>query len=166
MTNQPSIKVGMLILMQHNLDQAVEFYRKLGLELKFHLKGKWAEFQIGPVKLGLCPTESEPFQRHTGIVLEVSDLVQFYSDLKTAGVTFPWGEPKTAPHGIMVGVEDPSGNILDLYQPTPEKVLELARQAPQATDGCCRQAGDQVNGTTDDQVGCCQSRDDAKTGCC
>ncbi|HLB40188.1 MAG TPA: VOC family protein [Candidatus Babeliales bacterium] len=166
MNNPAPLKVGMLILMQHNLDQAVEFYRQLGLELKFHLKGKWAEFQIGDVKLGLCPTEAEPFQRHTGIVLEVPDLHQFYTSRKAAGLNFPWGEPKVAPHGIMVGVEDPSGNILDLYQPTPEKVLELARQAPQTAASCCKNRSANLHGAADDQTGCCQHTDGTKADCC
>ena len=46
-------KVGMFILMESDLHSAVEFYKKLGLELKFHLKDKWVEFRLGDIKIGL-----------------------------------------------------------------------------------------------------------------
>jgi len=50
------MKVGMLILMEGDLDKAVEFYKKMGFPVAFHLEGKWAELNIGDVKLGLAPT--------------------------------------------------------------------------------------------------------------
>ncbi len=41
--------VGMIILLEHDLDAAVDFYKKLGLKLIFHIKESWAEFAIGSV---------------------------------------------------------------------------------------------------------------------
>ncbi len=121
------IKIGMVILMENNLDAAIEFYKKLGFSLKFHVKEKWAEFNIGEIKLGLCPTTQQPFERHTGIVLEVKDLKQIQADLKSKGIEF-LTEIKEAPHGLMVSLKDPSGNIMDLYQPTPEKIKEFVQK--------------------------------------
>lgn len=122
------IKVGMVILMQHDLGKAVAFYRDvLRLPLKFHLENKWAEFDLGCVKFGLCPIVEEQDNIRTGIVLEVKDdLLKLYESLKDT-VTF-LNEPVVAVHGIMVGFKDVGGNILDLYQPTLDKVKDLAKE--------------------------------------
>lgn len=129
-------KVGMVILMQQDLDAAVSFYLQLGIPLKFRMKEKWAEFDINGVKLGLCPTSQDMQGRRSGIVLEVEDVRTMYNDLKDE-ITFI-GEPAEALHGIMVSFKDPGGNILDLYQPTPEKVKELVDKVKQEDQGCCR----------------------------
>lgn len=118
------IKVGMLILMENDLEKAIEFYQKLGFPLVFHLKEKWAELSIGDVKLGLAPTDQQLPDRHTGIILEIADVKKAYEELSQKGVTFI-REPFEAVHGIMTSIKDPGGNIMDLYQPTPEKVNEV-----------------------------------------
>ena len=119
------IKLGMVIFMQKDLTKAVEFYKKLGIAQKFHLEGKWAEFDLGCVKFGLCPTDQLQDNVRTGIVFEViQDLLELHSKLKAEGVEFV-NEPVVAPHGVMVGVKDPGGNVFDLYQPTPEKMKEF-----------------------------------------
>ena len=64
-------KLGMVILLEHDLEKAVEFYKKIGLKQIFHIKESWAEFAIGSVKLGLCPTSQKTTDRITGVVLEV-----------------------------------------------------------------------------------------------
>ncbi len=120
-----SIKLGMVIFMQKDLTKAVEFYKKLGIPQKFHLEGKWAEFDLGCVKFGLCPTDQAQDNVRTGIVFEVmQDLLELHAKLKADGIEFV-NEPVVAPHGIMVGVKDPGGNVFDLYQPTPEKMKEF-----------------------------------------
>lgn len=131
--------VGMIILLEHDLDAAVDFYKKLDLKLIFHIKESWAEFAIGSIKLGLCPTSQLPHDRLTGVVLEVDNIKKMYADLKDV-ITFK-GEPLEKVHGIMVGIQDPGGNIIDLYQPTPDKVQKLVqdvvRQDQQQKQGCC-----------------------------
>lgn len=121
------IKVGMVILMQHDLVKAVEFYKDvLQLPLKFHLENKWAEFDLGCVKFGLCPISQKEDNVRTGIVLETrEDLLALYEKLKDK-VEF-LSQPVVAVHGIMVGFKDIGGNILDLYQATPEKMNELVK---------------------------------------
>ena len=134
------IKVGMVILMQPDLKKAVEFYQdKLGLKLQFHLDNKWAEFDLGCVKFGLCPIEQNQEIIRTGIVLETQDdLVHFYEKMKNE-VEF-LGEPVVAVHGIMVGIKDPGGNVIDMYQATPEKMKDLIKDAahPDVDDACCK----------------------------
>lgn len=121
------IRVGMVIIMQHDLKSAVDFYKDtLHLPLVFHLENKWAEFDLGCVKFGLCPISEVQDNIRTGIVLEVQeDLLELYNSLKDS-VTF-LNEPVVAPHGIMVGFKDNGGNILDLYQATPEKLKDLVK---------------------------------------
>ena len=119
-------KVGMIILLEHDVDAAVAFYKCLGLKLVFHIKESWAEFLIGSIKLGLCPTSQKVSDRLTGIVLEVENLRQMYEKLKNE-LSFK-SEPLEKVHGLMVSIQDPGGNIIDLYEPTPDKVQKLVQQ--------------------------------------
>lgn len=129
-------KVSMIILMQRNLAEGVDFYQGLGCTLLFHIREKWAECSLSGLKIGLCPTENNAMTeaRRTGIVFEVADLRAFYEERKASGIFM--GEPAEALHGIMVSIKDPGGNILDLYQPTPERVKDFARKV--AAEGCCK----------------------------
>lgn len=136
--NQGISKVAMFILMQKDLEKAVEFYKNLGLNVLFHLKDRWAELELGEVKLGLCPTDQELPDRHTGIVLQVGDVKAFCEEKKD--ILELVSEPVEKVHGIMASFKDPSGSILDLYQPTPEKVQEVMRKAKEE-GGCCKKEG-------------------------
>lgn len=118
--------LSMVILMVPDVQQAVEFYQFLGLRLKFHIKNAWAEFDLGSTKLGLCHTSQHIAGRRTGLVFEVEDVRALYEQLKDK-VEF-LTEPQEAIHGIMVSFKDTGENILDFYQPTPEKVTELVRE--------------------------------------
>lgn len=139
----PRIKVGMIIIMVPKVEEAVEFYKKIGFPVHFHLKGQWAELGVGNVRLGICPSSQDLPERHTGIVLETDDVNACYNIMKEQGVHF-LKEPVTAVHGIMASFKDTGNNILDLYQPTPEKVHELAEKVkeegkvcgPENCDGC------------------------------
>ena len=122
------IKLGMVLLMQHDFEKAVEFYKQLGLKAKFHLKDKWAEFDLGCVRLGLCPSQQKQDLIRTGVVLETfQDLYELYNKMKADGVEFLM-EPVKKPHGIMVAFKDPGGNVLDLYQATPENLKEFVKE--------------------------------------
>lgn len=130
-------KLGMVILIEHDLEAAVSFYKKLGLRVVFHLKGQWAEFVLGDVKVGLCPTAKTEGLKKTGLVFEVEDLKTCYQEFKAAGVEF-LNEPLEKVHGIMVSFKDPGDNVIDLYQPTPEKVRELMKHVKAEDEkGCC-----------------------------
>lgn len=120
-------RVCMLILMQPDLEKGVEFYTKLGLRPIFHIKGKWAEFQLGDTKIGLAPISEELPLHRTGIVLEVQDLKATFAQLKKDGVEF-MREPVEALHGFMASFRDPGNAVIDLYQPTPEKVAQFMEQ--------------------------------------
>ena len=122
------MKLGMVITMHSDLEKSVEFYKMMGLKLNFHVKEKWAEFDLGGIKFGLCPTEQKYDNIRTGIVIEIEeDLVKFYEKMSAKGVIFV-NEPEVAAHGVMVGFKDPCGNVLDLYQATPEKVEQMVKE--------------------------------------
>ncbi|MBN1549039.1 VOC family protein [Candidatus Babeliales bacterium] len=118
-------RLGMVIIRQSNLDEAISFYKDiLGLPPRFKVEGVWAEFDLGNTRLGLCPTQDAIEGTRTGVVLEVRDLKKTYKAWKHMGVTF-LNEPVEKVHGIMVSFMDPSGNHIDLYQPTPDRVTSL-----------------------------------------
>jgi predicted enzyme related to lactoylglutathione lyase len=137
-------QVYMVVLMQKDLEVAVKFYEKLGLKLNFNLENKWAEFNLNGVMVGLCPSPEVEKGRYTGIVFKTDDVQKMYEALKADAVEFV-AEPSIATHGVMASFLDPSGNRLDLYQPTHEKVREVLEKegkfcGPDA--GCKKADGD------------------------
>lgn len=133
---QTAKRLSMVILMQNDLDAAVSFYQELGCTLVFRLKDTWAELVLNGVQIGLCPRSAEDQVEHrTGLVFEVEDLKMFYQERKDE-FTF-LREPLEKVHGIMVSLKDPSGNIIDLYQHTPEKIKEYASKVQLKEDSCC-----------------------------
>lgn len=149
MTHQP-ISVNMFILMENDIAKAVAFYQNFGLKLNFHSSNRWAEFDINGVKMGLAQTSQELPERRTGIVLEVSDVHEFYLTHKDSGIEF-LSEPVEAVHGIILSFRDPGNNILDLYQPTPEKLKAAIKKAAEEAEK---------------NAGCCQSPKNDKKSCC
>ncbi len=131
-------QVYMVVLMQSDMAKAIEFYKKLGLELLFQLEGKWAEFALGQVKIGLSPAPEVQKGTYTGVILHTPDLNTLAEELKADGIEFIAG-PEVATHGIMASFLDPSGNRLDLYQPTHEKVREVLEKEGKISgaDGGC-----------------------------
>lgn len=140
-------RLNMIILMQPDLPAAVDFYEKLGLKKIFHIKGQWAEFEVGSTKVGLCPTDSEQRPVRTGIVFEVADLKALHQTLKAEGRQLT--DVVERPHGFIMSIQDPGGNLIDFYQPTPEKLKEFVDRVvtkeddaddcckPQKVDTCC-----------------------------
>ena len=119
--------IAMIVLMVRKLKESVAFYERLGLRLVFHLKDQWAEFSIAGVKIGLCPTKHLRKDYRTGLVLRVDNVQMFYDEQKDV---IPFlSEPIEKIHGIMVSFKDPNGNILDLYQSTPDRVQELVKKS-------------------------------------
>jgi predicted enzyme related to lactoylglutathione lyase len=132
-------RLSMVILMQQDIEAAVVFYEALGCTLRFKLPGQWAELGLGEITLGLCPADQPSEPRRTGLVFSVTDIQTFYTAHKN---TLPFlSEPIIKVHGGMVSVQDPYGNIIDLYQATPEKVKELLKNEA-GNDACCKKNED------------------------
>jgi predicted enzyme related to lactoylglutathione lyase len=154
MSQGPSIRsLYMVVLMQENLEAALAFYQTLGLRKIFYIPEKWAELEIQGVRIGLCPTAKVEKGNHTGIVFEVHDMQTVHDQLLAQGAEFATA-PVTATHGIMASCFDPSGNKIDLYQPTHHKVKEVLDEAQKG--GCCTQEKEEAQG------GCSAS----KSSCC
>ena len=127
-------KVGMIVLLAHDIDQAVDFYEKLGLKKKFHLKDQWGEMELAGVIIGLCPTSTVQ-DRYTGVVFEVSDMHALYKKMQEVGIVCD--APIEKPHGFILTCKDPSGNFIDFYQPTPEKLKDFVKGVVKEDDSCC-----------------------------
>lgn len=147
--------VYMVIVMQEDLQKGVEFYTQLGLNVVFHIPGKWCEMEVGGMRVGLCPAGTVEKGRHSGLVFQVEDLAASYESLKAAGVAF-LNEPVVATHGIMVSCADPSGNMFDLYQPTHDNVKKTLQEAGKMCGESCK---------FDASRGCCK-KPSGTTGCC
>jgi predicted enzyme related to lactoylglutathione lyase len=128
-------RLSMIILMQQDIEQAIHFYETLGCTLRFKLPGQWAELGLGDMTIGLCPTDQPSEPRRTGLVFAVDDIMDFY-EIHQEDLTF-LNEPVIKMHGGMASIQDPYGNILDLYQATPEKVQELLKKEC-AKSTCCK----------------------------
>ena len=83
--------------------------------------------------------------------------------------------PSDAAHGIMASIQDPSGNILDLYQPTPEKIQALkdklgmepslrSDELRRAGDNCC--GGKSCESETMPEAELCCESEAKQDGCC
>ncbi len=135
--------IYMIVLMQTDLKAAIEFYKKLGFTLGLYLENKWAEFECSGVKIGLCPGDVQR-DRYTGLVFKTDDVQALYEELLDDGVEFV-AQPVIATHGVMASLLDPSGNRIDLYQPTHEKVREVLEKGGKMCGvdkvdrgGCCK----------------------------
>jgi len=162
----PLIKKAHMFIMlaeEKLFENTVEFYKKLDLQPKFHLKEKWAEFDLGNLLVGICPASQELPDRRTGIVFEVEDLKKTYDESKEY-MTF-LSEPVEAIHGIMASVKDPAGNIFDLYQPTPDKVKDLAKKIKEKEETCQESCEESCSDKTCcDDAGC--STEEECDDCC
>jgi catechol 2,3-dioxygenase-like lactoylglutathione lyase family enzyme len=111
-----------------DVDAAVAFYvGKLGLELERQFGAAMAILRHGGMNLWLAgPTASASRPMPDGripesggwnrFVLEVSDLEARVADLRAAGVSFR-NEIISGPGGRQILAEDPSGNVVELFEP-------------------------------------------------
>jgi catechol 2,3-dioxygenase-like lactoylglutathione lyase family enzyme len=126
----------------HDVDAAIGFYRdKLGFALVMHPAAAFAMLQRGALRLVLSAPGGEPGGGQmmpdgslpepggwNRFAIEVSDLAATVSDLQTQGVRFR-NEIVTGVGGKQILAEDPSGNLVELFQPAlPE--ARLSRPSP------------------------------------
>jgi catechol 2,3-dioxygenase-like lactoylglutathione lyase family enzyme len=128
MNNSP--RFSMIVLLQNDLEAAISFYASLGAEVIFRVEGQWAELNFDGVRIGLAVANEELPERRCGIILEIPDLRAWCEAQESHGV-------KTVPviervHGLMSAVSDTGNNIIEFYQPTPERVKEALGKQNQA----------------------------------
>ena len=110
-----------------DVDEAVAFYtRRLGFELKQQFGPAMAITRRGELTLWLAgPGASAARPMPNGrkpepggwnrFVIEVEDLDSLVGELRTQGVSFR-NEVVTGPGGRQILCEDPSGNVVELFQ--------------------------------------------------
>lgn len=106
-----------------DLPRAIDFYgTRLGLPVV--KQGSFgAEIFEQPSHIGIHPAVHPDAQklvgRHTGITLHVPGLLHYCGQLHDRGVRF-MAEPTQQGWGIMAMIADPDGNILALWEESPE----------------------------------------------
>ena len=130
----PSVSVRYIV---HDVDQAVDFYcGSLGFEVQMRPAPTFAMLTRGDLRLALsAPSgqggggQSMPDGRvpepggWNRFMLEVSDLEELVEQLRGAGVRFR-NDVVTGVGGKQILAEDPSGNPVELFEPTrPEARL-------------------------------------------
>ena len=101
-----------------DMERAVTFYHDvLGLRLLYRTGDDWAQFEAGPVQLGLHASGQQGEHRAGGTVaFRVDDLDASRLELAARGISFSpegggeGGEPR------FVEFQDPDGNVLGLLE--------------------------------------------------
>ena len=121
-------EVGSVRYLVHDVDAAVAFYGgQLGFVLLADARPAFAELVRGPLRLllsGPASTAGRPMPDGrtpapggwNRIHLVVADLDAEVSRLRAAGLPFR-NDIVTGPGGRQVLVQDPSGNVVELFQP-------------------------------------------------
>jgi catechol 2,3-dioxygenase-like lactoylglutathione lyase family enzyme len=101
-----------------DMDTGVGFYRDvLGLRLVQRIGNEWAEFDAGPVRIGLHGAAGGADVPHAGtIVFRVDDLQPVRLALEERGVAFDPHEGEVPGVGRYVSFRDPDGNALQLFE--------------------------------------------------
>ena len=111
-----------------DVDAGVAFYTgRLGFELEQRMGPAFARLKRGDLTLWLAgPTSSAARPMPDGrqpepggwnrFVLDTDDLGTWVAELRQAGVPFR-NEIVTGPGGKQILVEDPAGNIVELFEP-------------------------------------------------
>jgi predicted enzyme related to lactoylglutathione lyase len=117
----------------NDIDSAVAFYTSvLGFEVKIHVKGAFASLKLGDLQLYLnkpgaggagqsMPDGTVPAPGGWNrFQIQVKNLESVYEKLKESGATFR-NEIVNGVGGKQVLLQDPSGNLIELFQPAPQQ---------------------------------------------
>ena len=125
-TNSNIVSVRYMI---NDVDAAIAFYTNhLGFRLDVNASPAFASVIRGNLRLLLSGEKSsghQPLPDGTKptpggwnrILLEVSDINTEFARLRAAGVKFRREEIVTGPGGSQIWIVDPSGNLVELFQP-------------------------------------------------
>lgn len=110
-------RVDLVYLFVADMDRAVAFYRDtLGLALEYRSGDDWAQFEAGPIKLGLHAAAGGEVRPGGTVAFTVMDLETSRAALAGHGVSIghegggEGGEPR------FVEFADPDGNALALFE--------------------------------------------------
>jgi len=120
--------------MIEDVDQAIAFYtRHLGFTLEFNASPAVAQVTRGDLHLLLSGPQSSgaralPDGQHPSpggwnrLIIEVEDLPAVMETLKQAGVPFRRDGIIKGPGGQQIWIEDPSGNLIELFEPARQEL--------------------------------------------
>ena len=110
----------------HDVERAIRFYRDLlGFDVEMHPAPGFAALSRGDLRLYLNAPGAGGAGRAGGVPepggwnrfqLEVEDLEEVVGSLREAGARFR-GERVEGQGGAQILVEDPSGNVVELFEP-------------------------------------------------
>ena len=110
-------RADLVYLFVSDMDRAVAFYGDtLGLSLEYRAGNDWAQFEAGPIKLGLHAAASGEGRPGGTVAFTVTDLEASRAGLAAHGVSIGHegggerGEPR------FVEFADPDGNALALFE--------------------------------------------------
>lgn len=113
---------------EHDIDEAVDFYRdRLGFSIEKHNPGAFAELTRDDLHLFLNAPGAGSAGKAGGhpqpggwsrFMLVTNDLDGMIADLRSAGARFRGGVAE-AGAGRQILVEDPSGNVVELFEYKP-----------------------------------------------
>ena len=111
--------VAAIIFTVRDLNKACDFYQnKLELELKYkNNKTGWAEFDINGLRFSL--KQNQPFGNGSNpiVSLYTENLERTVDKYKNKGVKFTdGGTIKSEFYGNTINLEDPDGNIINLFE--------------------------------------------------
>lgn len=101
-------------------DEAIEFYTDvLGLSVRddrpdFGFGGAWLD--LGPQQVHLLEVPV-PDDRGQHFAIQVEDIDQAVTEVRARGIAI--GDPTPVGTGRQAFLHDPSGNMIELHQPTP-----------------------------------------------
>ena len=119
--------------MIEDVDQAITFYtRHLGFTLEFNASPAVAQVTRGDLHLLLSGPQSSGArslpdgQRPSPggwnrLVIEVEHLPSVMETLKQAGVPFRRDDIVRGPGGQQIWIEDPSGNLIEVFEPAGQE---------------------------------------------
>jgi catechol 2,3-dioxygenase-like lactoylglutathione lyase family enzyme len=128
MSNKPSVMVSVRYMID-DVDAAIKFYTTyLGFTLESYPAPPLATVTRGNLRLLLSGPESSgrrPLKDGTKpipggwnrIELQVADIQAEAARLRAAGVKFRRDDIVTGPGGSQIWIVDPSGNLVELFQP-------------------------------------------------
>ena len=126
--------------MVDDVQTSIDWYTKyLGFKLLSNAAPAFADVERGPLRLLLSGEKSSagrpmPDGSKPGpggwnrIELVVNDLAAEVERLRTGGVKFR-NDIVTGPGGSQILLEDPSGNVVELFQPAPQQSGQKAKVA-------------------------------------
>ena len=113
----------------NDVDESVDFYTsKLGFKVDMHVKGAFASLKLGSLRLFLnrpgsggagqaMPDGTSPAPGGWNrFQLEVKSIVSVVDHLKKIGAKFR-NEVVTGVGGKQILLEDPSGNLIEIFEP-------------------------------------------------